>query len=272
MGVRGEMVSRLLQRLCKSVRRGSLVSCLALLAVLPAQAEQLVLYTEENPPLNFSRDGELKGFSTEVVRALAVRTGDTVRLELGPWTRGYGKAMSMANVGVFATARIAEREQAFQWVGPLTHTFNRFYTHKGAGLRIANLEQAAQAGRLVLPRSWYTHEYLLARGFTNLYTVTTPDKMMQMFSKQRADLLAVSDFALPELLAMVGMRPEQIEAQFVFLEHDTYLAFSLSTDPGIVERWQAALDEMKRDGEFAVLYRRWLPGQPLPAWMLSGSR
>ncbi|WP_439860774.1 substrate-binding periplasmic protein [Pseudomonas sp. MBLB4136] len=265
-------MGKLWQWLRLNVRHASLVSCLALLAMLPAQAAQLVLHTEENPPLNFSRDGELTGFSTEVVRALAVRTGDTVRLELGPWTRGYGKAMSAANVGVFTTARIAEREQAFQWVGPLTHTRTRFYTHKGAGLRIDSLEQAARAGRLVLQRNWYTHEYLLARGFTNLYTVTAPDKMMQVFSKQRADLLAASDYVLPELLAMVGMRPEQVEAQFVFLEHDTYLAFSLATERGIVERWQVALDEMKRDGEFTAIYRRWFPEQPLPAWLLSGSR
>ena len=251
--------------------RGRLLVAAILLGVLPVHAAQLVLYTEENPPLNFSQGGGLSGFSTEVVRALAGRTGDKVRIELGPWTRGYAKAMNSANTGVFSIARIAGRENAFQWVGPLVQTRNRFYTHKDAGLRIQNLEQAARAGRLVLPRNWYTHEFLLARGFTDLYTVTAPDKMMQMFGKRRADLLAVSDIALPSLLAMAGMTPEQVEPQFVFLEHQSYLAFSPSTDPAIVARWQGALDEMKRVGEFRELYRRWFPDQPLPAALLSGS-
>ncbi|WP_255840502.1 substrate-binding periplasmic protein [Pseudomonas benzenivorans] len=253
------------------LRRGRLLVWAVLLGALPVHAAQLVLYTEENPPLNFSQGGELSGFSTEVVRALAERTGDGVRIELGPWTRGYGKAMTSANSGVFSIARIAGREKAFQWVGPLVQTRNRFYTHKGAGLRIDSLEQAARAGRLVLLRNWYTHEYLSARGFTDLYTVTAPDKMMQMFGKRRADLLAASELALPALLAMAGMTPEQVEPQFVFLEHQSYLAFSPATAPAIVARWQAALDEMKRAGEFGELYRRWFPDLPLPAALLSGS-
>ncbi len=231
------------------------------------QATELLLFTEENPPLNFSRGGEPTGFATQIIEQLARRTGDAVRIELVPWTRGYGKAMKERNVGVFTTARIPERERLFQWVGPLTQTRNRFYTRKGSGLRIDSLA-VAQASRLVLPRQWYSYEYLAAKGFDNIYTVTSAEKMMQMFNQGRTDLLAVSDIALPELLAMVGMTPDQVEPQLVFLQHESYLAFSPTTDQAVVARWQAALDELKRDGGFTRTFHRWFPDQRVPPRLL----
>ncbi|MEX6501530.1 substrate-binding periplasmic protein [Pseudomonas zhanjiangensis] len=243
-----------------------------LLAVQPsAQAATLKLYTEENPPLNLSSEGQVTGFSTEIVRQLAERTGDRVQIELGPWTRGYAKAQSEPNAGVFTTARIPEREQTFQWVGPLTHTLSRFYTLKSAGLRIGSLEDA-RARRLVLPRQWYSYEYLVTQGFDNIYTVTTAEKMMQMFSRGRADMLAASEIALPGLLAMVGMTPDQVESQYVFLQHESYLAFSPRTDRQIVDRWQAALNQLKADGGFASTFERWFPGQAIPPELIETRR
>jgi polar amino acid transport system substrate-binding protein len=241
---------------------------LALLLGQPCWAAELRLYTEENPPLNSYSEGEVGGFSTEVIKGLAARTGDTVHIELGPWTRGYAKAQRDANTGIFTTARIPAREGQFQWVGPLTQTNDRFYTRKVAGIRINNLDEAAQAGRLVLPRQWYTYEYLQAKGLRNIYTVTGPDKMMQMFSLGRSDMLALSELALPEMLAMVGMTQDEVEPQFVFLQHQSFLAFSLTTDEQIVKRWQTALDESKRDGHFIAVFRRWFPGKPIPDELL----
>lgn len=248
--------------------QGARLCLVGLLCALPCQAVELVLYTEENPPLNFSEDGDPTGFSTEVIEATAARTGDQVQILLEPWTRGYNKALNEANVGLFSTARIELREHSFQWVGPLMRTLNRFYTLKGSGIRITSLEEAASAGQLALPRQWYTHEYLRNKGFTNLYTVTTPEKMMQMFSKQRVSLLAANDVQLPELLQRVGMSEDQLEPQFVFLEHESYLVFSLATDAEVVQRWQAALDSLKRDGSFAAIYQRWFPGRSVPPRLL----
>lgn len=43
-----------------------------------------------------------------------------------------------------------------------------------------------------------------------------------------------------------------------------YIAFSRGTDPGLVARWQAALDAMKGDGSYLAIYHRWLPGARPP--------
>ena len=120
--------------------------------VLRLQAADLRLYTEENPPLNYSQDGQPAGFVVEVVQALLARSGDSARIELAPWTRGYNLAKSQANVGLFATARGATREALFQWVGPLVQARTCFYSHQDSPLRINSLADAARDGRLAVPR------------------------------------------------------------------------------------------------------------------------
>lgn len=249
------------------MHRSALCACLWLSGMALSSAAELQLYTEESPPLNFSRDGLVTGFSTELIRQLAVLTGDVTRIKLAPWTRGYAKAQAAPNVGIFTMARIAEREKSFQWVGPISLSLNRFYTRKGSGVRVESIA-AAQAQQLVLPREWYSYQYLADRGFSNIYTVTSAERMMQMFRNGRGDMLAVSDIALPALLNLAGMTPDQLEPQLVFLQHESYLAFSLATEPAVVSRWQGALDEMKRDGSFARLFQHWFPSRNLPPRLL----
>ena len=249
------------------MHRSALCACLWLSGMALSSAAELQLYTEESPPLNFSRDGLVTGFSTELIRQLAVLTGDVTRIKLAPWTRGYAKAQDAPNVGIFTMARIAEREKSFQWVGPISLSLNRFYTRKGSGIRMGSIAEA-QTMQLVLPRQWYSYQYLVDKGFSNIYTVTSAERMMQMFRSGRGDMLAVSDIALPALLDLAGMTPDQLEPQLVFLQHESYLAFSLATEPAVVSRWQGALDEMKRDGSFAHLFQHWFPSRNLPPRLL----
>lgn len=235
----------------------------SLLLACSLQAAELVLYTEEGPPLNFSRDGQLDGYAVELVREMERRSGDSVRYELAPWTRGYALAQQEESTGLFSMARIPEREALFQWVGPFLVSQNRFYTHKNSGLRITHLDQAKTL-RVALPRGWYSYQFLRGQGFDDIFPVSGADQMVSLFRNGRTDLLAISEIHLPALLAKAGMRSDQLEAQLIFLVHESYLGFSPATDARVVARWQAALDAMKRDGSFATIYQRWFPELPMP--------
>lgn len=238
------------------LRRVLLVLLLSL-PLAPAYAAELTLYTEEWPPLNFTRDGKLTGYSVELVQALIKRTGDQVHLESVPWTRGYALAQKQPNTGLFSVGRIPEREALFQWVGPFVSSHDRFYTLKGSPLKINSLEDA-RSQRLVLPRLWYSLQYLQSQGFDNIYTVTSPEVMMNMFRNGRSDVLAASDVTLPSILEMADLTPADVVPQFSFMEHQSYLVFSPATEPAIAARWQAALDALGREGVVAHLQQKWL--------------
>lgn len=239
-----------------SALRGFLLSLLLSLS-FQLHAHELLLYTEEWPPLNFTRDNQLTGYSVELVQALSQLTGDRVRIESVPWTRGYALAQQQANTGLFSVGRIAERESLFQWVGPFVSSQNRFYTLKGSPLKINSLADARQH-KLVMPRLWYSLQYLQSQGFDDIYTVTSPEIMMNMFRNGRSDLLAASDVTLPDVLALADLTPDDVVPQFSFMEHSSYLVFSPATDAKVVQRWQKAFEQLRRDGTVARLQSRWL--------------
>ncbi|MGH8354224.1 MAG: substrate-binding periplasmic protein [Pseudomonas sp.] len=243
-----------------------LVRLLVALALLGpgAQAAELQLFTEENPPLNFSRAGRADGLASAVVEELLRRTGDTASIQVVPWARGYKMARTTPNAGLFVAVRTPEREALFKWVGPVVSTTTSFYGRRGAGLRIASLEDARRVAHIAVPREWYSHQVLRGLGFGNLDLVPKPHEMARMILHERAALMVYEDQLLPSLLAEIGASMAEVERVYTFMRTSSYIVFSLGTADALVQRWQRALDEMKGDGSFARIHGQWLPGEPPP--------
>lgn len=239
--------------------------CLLSLGLLTTlQAAPLQLYTEDYPPLNFSRAGQPAGLGVEVVEELLKRTGHTATISVVPWARGYQKTLSEPNSGLFVTMRTAEREKLFKWVGPIAVAVTSIYALKGSGLTIHNLDDAAQRGTIAVPRQWYSYQTLQAKGLTNLYGVLGPKQMMTMLRHRRVPLVVADNLTLPDLLALGGLKTTEVEALHSFLRSYAYIAFSPNTDDVLIRQWQASLEQMKADGSFSAIYQRWLPGQEIP--------
>jgi len=238
-----------------------LLGC-CLSAVLPA--ESLRLYTEEYPPINFSDAGEPAGLSVEVVHELIRRSGQAASIEVVPWARAYQEARTQPNTGVFVTMRTGEREALFKWVGPLTVNITSIYGLASSNIRIASLDDARHHGEIAVPREWYSHQALLAEGFTNLYPVQGPEQMVKMFKRGRVKLMVADNLSLPALLMRSNLPEQQVARLFTFLRTYSYIAFSPRTDDALIARWQAELDGMKADGSFTAIHEKWLPGQEMP--------
>lgn len=239
-----------------------LVCCLPM--QLPAQPQPLHLYTEEYPPINFSLNGQPTGLATEMVRAIMRRTGQNAPISLVPWARGYQLALTRPNTGLFVTMRTPERERLFKWVGPLTRNVTSFYALRSSGLSIEGLEQARAFDEIAVPRDWYSHQRLLAKGFSNLTPVTGPSQVVSMLKRGRVKLMVLDNLSLSALLAQGDIRADEVQLLFTLMHSDSYIAFSTQTDAALIRRWQRELDGMKADGSFAAIYRKWLPGEPLP--------
>lgn len=89
----------------------------------PARAQEgpLVLATVERPPFSMIRDGELTGFSIELMRAVAAEIGREVRFELQPTFPAMFSAIEHGSVdGAVANVSItAEREKILDFTQPI---------------------------------------------------------------------------------------------------------------------------------------------------------
>jgi len=241
--------------------RHVLVACFTALVCAWAGATDLQLLTEENPPLNFSDNGQPRGLAVDVVLEIQRRVGNTNTIEVQPWTRAYRTASTVPNVAIFIMGRTPAREDLFQWVGPVSASIASLYGRRGSGLRIASLDDARTAERILVVRDFYTHQLLQRLGFTNLELVSKPETMVKMAVNGRAPLMFAANLTLLDLLEKAGAKRNDVELLYTVTSLQTYIGFSLGTAKEIVTTWQAALDSMKRDGSYAAIYAKWLPGE-----------
>ena len=229
-----------------------------------AVAAPLQLLTEDAPPMSFLRAGQVDGMSAEVVRELANRLGEEIRIELVPWTRAYQLAQQQADTAVFSTVRTPEREALFRWVGPLVRGQTRFYSLKSSQLQVRDLQEAARIGPIAVPREWYTYQTLKAHGLDNVYGTSSSRQMISLLKHGRASLIATEDITLAQELAAGGLALDQVQAHYSFMSSDYYIAFSPQTDAARVQRWQTELESMQADGSLRRIVQRWLPGVMQP--------
>jgi polar amino acid transport system substrate-binding protein len=162
-----------------------------------ANAGALRILTEDNPPLNFAKDGEITGLATEVVRELVKRTGTAGTIRMVAWPDGYQTLSEHPNVALFSTVMTAERKGRFQWVGPLAVVDTNLYALKGSGIQIANLDQARKAGRIATVRKYYSEQVLKDEGFSNTESFPDRETSVRKLLDGKVQLVASSNTEMP---------------------------------------------------------------------------
>ena len=120
-------------------------SGLVCLPTTPSLAEppHLELTTEQLPPLNLTDDDgkTVRGVAADKVHELMRRSGIAYKMELMSWNRAIEMAKRQPDTCVFSTARTAEREAKFKWVGPIANGEWVMYGPAEKLNKITNLEQ-----------------------------------------------------------------------------------------------------------------------------------
>lgn len=226
--------------------------------------EGLRLLTEEFPPVNFQQDGVVKGLSVELVQEIQRRLGQQDEIVVMPWSRALRVAQGPGRTALFATARTPGREHQFKWVGPIVTFYSALYAPARGGMRLHSIDDARRADTVLVVRDWYTAEQLAQQGFNNLVPVADPATAIRMMLAGRATLFATERLSMPQTLAQAGIPEDCLEVVYSYASAEGYIAFSRDTPDSLVRAWNAALRDMKRDGSFRAIYKRWLPNDAPP--------
>ncbi len=231
-------------------------------AILPvsARGEELRLLTEENPPLNFTKDGQATGLAVDIVDAIQKRLHQTVPVKFYPWVRSYQFALDGPMVGLFSTIRTEQREALFKWVGPISTVKTSLYGKRGDTVSIASLDQAKTLKQIGVPADYDTDQMLTKAGFTNLIEVKTPQELINRLIAGTLPYITATQFQMLRDGAPIA----EAKPLYTIKTAAHYVAFSKDTPDSVIAAWQGALDQMKTDGEFAKLYAKWLPGETPP--------
>ncbi|HEY4744930.1 MAG TPA: transporter substrate-binding domain-containing protein [Desulfuromonadaceae bacterium] len=214
--------------------------------------DELILMTENYPPLNFSANGRLQGISVDLMDALLKKLGSRLTrhdIQLLPWARGYATILNTRNTCLFAMTRTREREPLFKWVGPICSSRIVLIAKKTRHIRIRSASDLWNY-KIGAVRNDVGEQLLLEKGVAKeaLEIVTLPDHNAKMLRADRIDLWACGEIVAKWVLKQNGLRPGEFTTAYVLLEGDQYIAFHRDTPDALINKFQSALDELKRQG------------------------
>lgn len=246
--------------------------CLLLLVVFVATclvahaalAQNLNIYTEDWPPMNFMGKNGPDGMAVEVVKALQVRTGNKDAIQLVPWARGYKAVTEDDNAMLFSLGRSPEREKLMSMLGPIAVSKTVLYTRKGEAARLKALDSDLYKLAVGAYRGSIFADTARKRGFLNLDQANSPQNSSKMLFARRFDLWVEGSMAVGSILTETGHTFADVEEVMVLDSLELYLAFSIKTPASTIALWENALRQMKKDGSFQKIHQKWFPGETPP--------
>ena len=219
---------------------------------------ELQIITEEFAPFNFkTEEGKVTGQSTEIVQEILSRLNLKIDIQLLPWSDGYELALSESDVVLYSTFRTAEREELFQWVGPIGSDEYVFYALINSGLSINSLEEAKTVTAIGVVQDDARHQLLEQNNATNLKLYPSDIECYRALENGDVNLVVGTSETMAQMAHQAGVDPAKLKAVYTLRKTPLYIAFNKNTSADIVKQWQNTLNEIKSDGTFDMINERW---------------
>lgn len=219
-----------------------------------SSAVPLYITTEYSPPSSIEEDGKVSGSATEKLREALSRSAIAYSIGMQPWKRAYTAALTRADGCVYSTTRTPERERLFKWVGPTDEGEWVLLGRADHQYKLETLEDA-RALRIGTYHGDARDEYLRARGFLvdpAPNDMINPPKLMM----KRIDLWAAGLRRGSSVLELNGWGGKIVPV-LTFNRVKVYLACNLAVPDATIDKLNAALEAMNRDGTARRIERKY---------------
>lgn len=194
---------------------------------------------------NYARDDGVTGISSDILPAVCERAQVQCQLILRfPWQRVYQQTLVDAGYGLFSTARTAEREGLFKWVGPIASNEWGLFSKGDSSIQLNSLDDARRY-RIGGYKGDAKTQFLLDRGL-EVQTALRDSENVKKLERGQIDLWMTSNQAGRFVARQKGLE----DLRVVQNRHtaDLYLALNLQTPDELVQKLQNALDSLRAEG------------------------
>lgn len=219
-------------------------------------AAELFLTTENTPPMNMLDPSthQASGISVDKVVELMRRAKQAYSISFFPWARAYQMAVRDMDTCVFSTTRTTEREDQFQWVGPLaTNDWVVF----------GRADDAPKPKKIDDLRGHTVGSYLgdaigdfLIKQDVKVNYANADENNPEKLILKRIDYWATGRLLGQYLIQKKGLQGK-IVPLFAFNHTDLYLACQLGVDKQQIDLFNRILRQMDADGTSAAIERKY---------------
>ena len=222
-------------------------------------AEPLTIITEEWPPFNYTENGVLKGFSTEVVQLVMKDLNVTAHIMVLPGPRVMQQLNQYKRSMFFSLILTSERKPQYKWIGPIAEQSIYFYKKKGSALKIHSLNDAKNVSSICTREYGLIFNTLKKEGFKNLDVSNNPESIYLKTIKGRCDLaIGETPLGVVYLLKKTNQAPDSLEqTSLKLLRSSLYIAASKDIPDAEIARWQKSLDKIKASHIYSVIHQKY---------------
>lgn len=217
-------------------------------------ADGLYIATEYSPPTSMQEGPRVIGSATDKVREALARSATPYSIHMLPWRRAYNSALARPDGCVYSTTRTPEREHLFKWVGPTDEGEWVLMGRADHGYRLDTLEDARKL-RIGTYNGDARDAYLRTRGF-HVDSAHNDSINPRKLLLKRIDLWAAGLRRGSSYLEVNGYGG-QIVPVLTFNRVKLYLACNLAVPDATIDKLNAALEAMARDGSARRLERKY---------------
>jgi polar amino acid transport system substrate-binding protein len=224
--------------------------------------QDLHYMTEEYPPFSYRVNGDVSGFSVEILDQVWAELGiPEQQITLLPWARAYFDLINQDNKVLFGVARTPAREGQFQWACPIIKTRYMLFTNKPDEVKVAS-DQDLQNYRIGTIRFDVGEQLLLEKldRKVNISSNVSLSANLEMMEMGRIDLFVYDQRSAGIMIDKLGYRSEDFHAIYHLKDSVTCFAFSRTMDKRLVEQFQGALDKVVATDFYQELLQKYLPG------------
>jgi polar amino acid transport system substrate-binding protein len=229
-------------------------------AVVAAGAAEITAYTEEWPPYNYAEETDVRGVSTDILRASCELAKIKCEIHVVPWARAYQTVLEKPNTLLYTTARKLSRMKDFLWVGPILPRTTWVYGRARDSDSIKDFKDLAK-GRVGVVRDEAARQDLEGVGVpASAFVVQGANAdVLRMLNSKMVDTMVDTEIGMAWNLRSLGI-PAKSVSRLMKLTDDGayYFALNLKTDPGIAIDLQAALDKLVREGKMDAIVRNYI--------------
>jgi polar amino acid transport system substrate-binding protein len=227
-----------------------------------SELDKLDYITESYPPYNFKSDGELKGIAVDLLLAATKKASASLtaqNIKVFPWPRAYNMATLGPNIVLFSTTRTEEREQRFNWAGPISPTRIVLLAKKSSAIVINSADDIKKYTVGAIPND--IGDQLIKKAGVDssaIKHIAKADSLAKMLEADRIKLWAYEENVARWFIKEAGLNNSDFEAVYTLKESDLYYAFSKDIDISTLELLQKAIDDVKTSGEFETIEANYL--------------
>jgi polar amino acid transport system substrate-binding protein len=231
-----------------------------------AKPVELELYTQEFPPLQVQVGEQAEGYVVKFVEAVVEHASQNLEMEISgihflPWKRAIRNTQENENVLFFSLSRTPNREQQFQWIGPVSPYEVAVYRHiEGPPVNpdylsdLKNYSFAAQAASSF-------EEVIKEEGFNNIIPVNYGQVAIKLLRAHRVDFAPLVTSSYYYRMEQYGYNPDEfIEViKIDKLCKELWLVTGNNTSPEVVSALQESFNQLKNDGLLEQLIAEYQP-------------